>query len=351
MATSAVNPLEEHISCSVCLEVYTNPHILRCLHTFCYQCIQGVKQGKRVQCPECRWYTNFREVKKDFKMESLIAINRNTSQKNDKPQETVCDLCEDPTKPVQSFCTKCEDRLCANCSKAHRKSKATKDHKLETSDDLVKSKKQEMYKYIQTLTDEEREMDSKCTSNRELINNIKQAEVRQIVEVNRLRQSIIDDVNRHHDSLLSEIQSINQNTIKSLEQQGQLLTEARQQLADKKQVLADVSQAMDIALLTDMLKHLNNNFKEELSAIHSRLSRVDKSVESSVQVVKGNKWNPGISTRIEVTGTVAIGGSKDRHRTPSPRRGPSYEGATAAAIFSPSIGLSFDMMVRNIVAR
>ena len=118
---------------------------------------------------------------------------------------------------------------------------------------LEKSKKQEMDKYIRTLTDEEREMDGKCTSNRELIDNIKQAEVRQMAEVNRLRQIIIDDVNRHHDSLLSEIQSINRDTIKSLEQQGQMFAEAKQQLADRKKFLADVSQSHDIAVLTDTL--------------------------------------------------------------------------------------------------
>ena len=306
MATSTVNPLEEHISCSVCLEVYTNPHILNCLHTYCYQCVLDVKQGNRVKCPECREYTNFREVKKDFKMESLIAINKNTSQKDDQLQETVCDLCEDSTKPVQSFCTNCKEHLCANCSKVHRRGRATKDHKLISFADLQKSTKQEMDKYIETITDEERKMDSKCTSNRELINNIKQAEGRQMAEVNRLRKSIIEDVNRHHDSLLSEIQSINQNTIRRLEQQGQMFAQAKQQLADKKQFLADVSETHDIALLTDTLKNLSEQLKQELAAIHSKLPRFDGNVRSSVNVIKGEDWKPAASTRIEVAGIAAV---------------------------------------------
>ena len=308
MATSTVNPLEEHISCSVCLEVYTDPYILNCLHTFCCQCLLDVKRGNRVKCPECREYTKLCDVKKDFKMESLIAINRNTSVNYDNPQETVCDLCEDSTKPVQSLCTNCEDFLCANCSRAHRNSKFSKTHKLMPFADLQKSKKQEMDEYIQTIMDEEREMDSKSTSNRELIYNIKQAEVRQMAEVNRLRQSILDDVNRHHDNLLSEIQSINQDTIRRLKQQGQMFTKAKQQLADKKQFLADVSQTHDIALLTDTLKNLREQLKQELDAIRSNLPRFDGNIKSSVNVMKGEDWKPTASTRIEVGGTAAVAG-------------------------------------------
>ena len=304
MATS-VNPLEDHLTCSVCLEVYTDPYALRCLHTFCYQCIQGLKQGIRVQCPECRDFTDFSEVKKDFKMQSLLEINRNTAGNDSNRQEAICDLCEDPTKTVQSFCTKCDDCLCVNCSNARRKSKATEDDKL-INFEFEKSKRQEMDKYMQTLADEEREMEGKCTKNVELIDNIKQAAGRQMAEVNRLRQSIIDDINNHHDSLLSEIEAINQDTIRSLEQQRQMFAAAKQQLADKKQFIADVSQTTDIALLTDTLKHLNSNFREELTAIRSKLPRFDENVKSSVRVVEGNGWNPSRSTRIEMAGTAAV---------------------------------------------
>ena len=247
MATSGANLLEQHITCNVCLEVYTNPHALRCLHTYCYQCIQDVKQEDQVHCPECRQYTNLSKVKKDFKMESLIEINRNMSENDAKPQETVCDVCNDSMKPVESFCTNCEELLCTDCSKAHRGMKLTKNHKLMTFAELQQSKKQEMDKHIETVSDEERKIDSICTSNRKLVENIKKTEVKQINEVNRLRQSIIGDVDKHHDDMIKEIQSINQNIIQRLEQQGQMFTEARQQLADKRQLLTDVLDSRNIA--------------------------------------------------------------------------------------------------------
>ena len=349
MATSLANPIEQHITCNVCLELFVNPHALRCLHTYCYQCIQNLERENRIWCPECRQYTDLSDVKKDFKMESLITTYRDVSENDDEPQETVCDACEDSMKPVKSFCTNCEELLCADCSKAHTGMKATKNHKLITFAQLRESKKQEFDNYIETVSDEEREMDLKCTRNRELIENIQQAELGQMAEVNRLRQCIIDDVNSHHDSLLSQILSINQDKIRNLEQQGQMFREARQELTDKKQFLQDVSHTQDINLLTDTLKKQSEQLEQELRAIHFKLPRFDRNVKSSVQVVKGVDWNPDTSTRIEVAGTAADGGSESRYYMQSPRPLSMWEVApTAAAVRLKGIQSSH-VLVRNML--
>ena len=329
--TSGANSLEEHIRCSVCLEVYTDPHMLKCLHTFCHQCIQGVKQRNHIRCPECRQHTNLKRVKKDFKMDSLIAIITNMSGSGDNPQETVCDACEDSMRPVISFCTNCEDLLCGNCFKAHRGMRLAKDHIVVTFADLQQSKKQKMDKYIKMVRDAETAMDIKCDSYRELISYIQIAEAGQMAEVNRLRQSIIDDVNSHHDSLLSEIRLINRAKIRSLEQQAEMFSETKKQLADKKQFFVDVSQTRDITLLIDTVKNLRDQLEQELAAIHSRLPRLDRNVKSSIQVVKGVDWNPGTSTRIEVPGTAAVPGNEFRHDTQTPGRGLSTDEVTHTA--------------------
>ena len=253
-------------------------------------------------------------------------------------------------KSVQFFCPRCEELLCVDCFKAHIGGGLTKDHKVITFAELQQSKRQEIDEHIKLVTDEERKMDIKCTSNRELIENIMQAEVRQMAEVDRLRHDILDEVNRHHNSLLSKIQLINQNTITSLEQQGQLFTDARQQLADKKQFLADVSQSNNIAVLTDTLKNLNSHLHEEMTAI--KLPKFDRSLNSSVQVVKGSKWDPGTSTRIEVPTTAAVGESESRIHTQNHRRHQSFdEEAGTASAGRLSRRLSSDSRVRNTAAR
>ncbi|KAH3887855.1 tripartite motif-containing protein 59-like [Dreissena polymorpha] len=52
--------IEELVICSVCLRKYTDPRMLKCQHTFCLQCLEGLVRSAEekslidVCCPQCR---------------------------------------------------------------------------------------------------------------------------------------------------------------------------------------------------------------------------------------------------------------------------------------------------------
>ena len=48
--------LTKHYSCTICQEIFINPSVTNCGHTFCYQCIKKWRRQKRKQakCPLCR---------------------------------------------------------------------------------------------------------------------------------------------------------------------------------------------------------------------------------------------------------------------------------------------------------
>ena len=48
--------LTKHYSCTICQEIFINPSVTNCGHTFCYQCIKKWRRQKRkqAQCPLCR---------------------------------------------------------------------------------------------------------------------------------------------------------------------------------------------------------------------------------------------------------------------------------------------------------
>ena len=41
--------LQELLTCNVCLDQYTNPKTLPCLHSFCLKCIEKLPQEPQVQ--------------------------------------------------------------------------------------------------------------------------------------------------------------------------------------------------------------------------------------------------------------------------------------------------------------
>jgi len=78
---SADKELADMLECSICTEVFTDPRVLPCIHTFCLMCllkyVEDRRPGERVPCPLCR--ENFTipgnglsGMKKNFLMEKLL---------------------------------------------------------------------------------------------------------------------------------------------------------------------------------------------------------------------------------------------------------------------------------------
>ncbi|KAH7715402.1 RING finger protein nhl-1-like protein, partial [Aphelenchoides avenae] len=47
----------EACTCGVCLELFTDPRMLPCGHTYCQKCIEPLLEGAKQKCalcPECR---------------------------------------------------------------------------------------------------------------------------------------------------------------------------------------------------------------------------------------------------------------------------------------------------------
>ncbi|KAJ3742273.1 hypothetical protein EV360DRAFT_76703 [Lentinula raphanica] len=58
MFTDFLRKQEENLSCSICMEIVNNPHVLWCGHFFCAECLTGhakalVKQRDNPRCPTC----------------------------------------------------------------------------------------------------------------------------------------------------------------------------------------------------------------------------------------------------------------------------------------------------------
>ena len=128
--------LHEEVSCSVCMNTFTDPKQLPCLHSFCLHCLKGIQRtsGRHdiITCPECRRESkvfeggNLNELPTNFRINSLLdvlAINEcNTTG-------VKCGNCD--KKSSQSlYCFQCCAFWCDDCLIGHNIIRANKEHRV-----------------------------------------------------------------------------------------------------------------------------------------------------------------------------------------------------------------------------
>ncbi|XP_073490948.1 E3 ubiquitin-protein ligase TRIM39-like [Aquarana catesbeiana] len=137
------------LSCSICLNLYTEPVSLRCGHNFCRGCIVTAldkQEGSGVySCPECREeYVERPTLEKNRKLYNIVENFRSTHQKEEK-SEILCTYCVDAPVAAIKTCLQCETSMCDKHLTAHNK---TVDHVLIECISSFSSKKCSIHKKI-----------------------------------------------------------------------------------------------------------------------------------------------------------------------------------------------------------
>ena len=123
---SLLKNLEKHVTCSICLDTYTKPKTIACLHTFCLKCLEehALKTQRQGQfrCPDCQAQVNipegncFDNLPTGFLQNSLLSLLA-VRQSGDGSQIS-CGICKKKSAEI-SYCFACEELLCRDCVNAH----------------------------------------------------------------------------------------------------------------------------------------------------------------------------------------------------------------------------------------
>ena len=138
--------LEEQLTCPVCLDHYTNPKTLPCLHSFCQDCLEGLPLDKKnetyyLSCPTCRHCTELPEEGAGafpvaFHVNNLKEIY-SLMKKVADPQQVTCDNCT--TANATGYCKDCNKFLCTKCDGVHKQWGPTSNHELTSLDEVTAS--------------------------------------------------------------------------------------------------------------------------------------------------------------------------------------------------------------------
>ena len=147
---STLKELEQQLTCPVCLDIYTNPKSLSCLHSFCQHCLEGLPvnpQGNKyfIKCPTCRTSTELPEPTGPAAFPVAFHINSlkevySLMKKVTEPQQVTCDVCT--VANANGYCKVCNLFLCQSCHDTHKKFGAFTNHQLTSLDEVATSASQ-----------------------------------------------------------------------------------------------------------------------------------------------------------------------------------------------------------------
>jgi len=139
---AAEKELDDMTECSICTEVFTNPRVLPCIHTFCLKCLLNYGKdrpaGDEMPCPLCRKEFTIPDdglsgIQKNFFMEKLLHARKLST--GHEAQHVPCDVCSSDeasvnasVKPASMYCVQCRQNYCDQCSQYHRKMKISSSH-------------------------------------------------------------------------------------------------------------------------------------------------------------------------------------------------------------------------------
>ncbi|CAF0920262.1 unnamed protein product [Brachionus calyciflorus] len=118
--------LNKQAQCPICYNLYDNPHVLPCQHTFCKKCIASLQTNiitKTIDCPICREkhvlqngvesLTANYTMKKLIELESIATAERDKEEINSNESKAKCFGCQ--KYAFLKVCSDCSYMLCPDC--------------------------------------------------------------------------------------------------------------------------------------------------------------------------------------------------------------------------------------------
>ncbi len=128
--------LKEEVSCAVCMQVYTDPKQLPCLHIFCLHCLNNVARTStrngRIRCPLCQADVvvpecgTMESLPDCFYLKNLLDI---LAIKKCNTAKVTCGNCEKKSDEM-SYCFHCGEFWCKVCLSGHNIIRANKEHRV-----------------------------------------------------------------------------------------------------------------------------------------------------------------------------------------------------------------------------
>lgn len=266
-AANVKQQLEDITECPICFNIFTDPRVLPCVHTYCRKCIESFcidkVKGDEIACPECR--KNFtipeggvEKLPKHFIMTKLLEMKDLPIASPEVPptvnsSDETCSrfppsYCETHReKNLEIYCFNCKTVCCVTClvdqhngHKFTEVDKVSNELRAETTNHVkcltgridknrgrLKHLDDQKQRFADKVAEVEAEINERATQLHDLIERRRQAMLDELLEVRNGRVKEIDNLRNEVEQNTSMITSL-ENHVKRWNETGSACDIARE---------------------------------------------------------------------------------------------------------------------------
>ncbi|KAG9262831.1 tripartite motif-containing protein 35-like [Astyanax mexicanus] len=261
---SSQNSLEKNLKCSICSDIFKDPVLLSCSHSFCAACLDKSGNVKpTIECSICKLKT-----KRTFKNLALgQACESFIEEKKRKISESQGAICLDHAEKHQLFCMDDKRLVCMQCVSQNHQS-----HSFSAIGNMASKYKTELQKTLLELHNKLQNLDQKKvdflhSSTERLKSEVQQTEEQIKEEFEKLHQFLRDEEEARITALKQEeeekIKKINEKVME-IEKVWSGLSERIKKTEDDMKgdesltKFTEPDLELDLGALIDVVKHVGN---------------------------------------------------------------------------------------------
>ncbi|KAM8750320.1 nuclear factor 7, brain-like [Acanthopagrus schlegelii] len=246
--------LEEDLCCPVCHDVFREPVVLSCSHSFCKDCLQSWWTERRTrECPVCN-----RRSSKDEPPVNLVLKNLCETFLQDRDQRASEDLCSRHSEKLKLFCLDHQQPVCLVC----RDSEQHTNHRFRPIDEAARQHKKELQETLEPLK-------KKLKVCEEVKVKFDQTAEHMKVQARHTERQIKDQFKKLHQFLAEEEEARMAALREEEEQKSQMMKEKMEALSREIAALSHTVRATEEQLRAEDVSFLHN-YKAAVERVQQR---------------------------------------------------------------------------------